>query len=226
MIDTCLYLLDIRSVNSHPDEYYEENYDFILNQGLLGHFKNLTHRFMEKNFPASMYVEKILEVGAGSGVHKRFVKMRYEKYLETDLRAKTDDGIIIVDAEDLSCFPADEFERVIATCLLAHLNDPNKALLEWRRVTKNQGTISLYVPCEPGFLLRVFRFFTTNIKARVRNADHYAFHYCEHRNYLINLKYLIRDAFSGDKIKIRKFPFFCFSWNFNFFYVYEIRISK
>jgi ubiquinone/menaquinone biosynthesis C-methylase UbiE len=211
---------------SQPNEYYENNYDFVLNQGLLGHFKNLTHRFMEKNFPASMSIEKILEVGAGSGFHKKFVKVQYKKYIETDLRAQKNSEIAIADAEDLSGFAANEFERVIATCVLAHLNNPSEALLEWRRVTKNRGTISIYVPCEPGFLLRVFRFFTTNIKARMLSADHYTFHYCEHRNYLINLKYLIKITFPDDQIKVRKFPFFCFTWNFNFFYIYEIRISK
>lgn len=226
VIDRRLEARDIWNMNSHPDEYYEKSYNLVLNQGLLGHFKSMTHRFMEKGFPASMSVGKILEVGAGSGIHKKFVKVQYEEYIQTDLRAQKDREILIADAEDLSLFAANSFERVIATCLLAHLNNPGDALLEWRRVTKNRGTISIYVPCEPGVFLRIFRFFTTNIKARMQDVDHYMFHYREHRNYLINLNYLIRDAFSNDEIRVRRFPFFCFGWNFNFFYVYEIRVVQ
>jgi hypothetical protein len=84
------------------------------------------------------------------------------------------------------------------------------------------GVISIYVPCEPGLILRLFRFVTTNIKARRQGYDHYAIHYLEHRNYYISMKYMIKSAFKADSIKRVRFPLPLLSWNFNFFEIYQI----
>jgi len=54
-------------------------------------------------------------------------------------------------------FPDQCFDRVIATCLIAHLKDPEVALTEWRRVLRKGGELTMYVPCELGFSLRLFR---------------------------------------------------------------------
>ena len=169
------------SVDIQQDSYYREHYDSILNKGLLGIFKDFTHRFIERGL-SNTYASKILEVGAGSGYHKKFVKQKYDVYIESDLRESSNKSIVKINAERLTEFKSHEFDRIIATCLLAHLNNPSAALTEWRRCVKNNGLISIYVPCEPGLALRLFRFFTTNIKGRRRNLNHYSFHYIEHRN--------------------------------------------
>ncbi len=180
---------------------------------------------MEYGFKNS-YASQILEVGAGNGYHKKFCNSKYDSYIESDIRESINGKIILLDAEKLSSFKDATFDRIIATCLLAHLNNPEAALKEWRRCVKNGGIISIYVPCEPGAALRLFRLLTTNIKSRIKKVDHYKFHYLEHRNYYINLNYLIHDAFRQDKIKIRKFPFGFLTWNMNFFYVYEISVKR
>ena len=207
------------------NEYYAEYYESILNKGILGAFKNVTHKFMERNFKDQRGF-KILEVGAGGGYHKKFVESSYKTYIESDLRIYGQSGVIKLNAEDLSKFPDSQFHRIIATCLLAHLNDPARALREWRRCTRDRGVISIYVPCEPGLALRLLRFFTTNLKSRTLKVDHYKFHYTEHRNYFINLKYIINEVFGQDQITKRGFPFRFGSWNTNFFVVYEISVFK
>jgi len=207
------------------DEYYNQHYNKILNSGLLGFLKNLTHVCIEAGLSKNK-ISKVLELGAGTGYHKRFVRHKYDEYIESDLRRNLDQGIVEVDAENLAKFENSEFDRIIATCLLAHLANPQKALLEWRRCTRNGGLISIYVPCEPGGALRIFRLLTTNLKGRRRGINHYQFHYLEHRNYYINLKYILNLVFSSDEIRVRRFPFPYASWNFNFFSVYQIRIVK
>jgi ubiquinone/menaquinone biosynthesis C-methylase UbiE len=212
-------------MNDGQDTYYSDNYDLMLNKGILGSFKNVTHRFIEYPFSGS-FASKILELGAGNGYHKKFVSQKFDTYIESDLRSNPNSSIIAIDAENLSRFGNEEFDRIIATCLLAHLNHPQKALQEWRRCVKNNGTISIYVPCEPGSGLRLFRFFTTNLKSKIMKIDHYKFHYIEHRNYYLNLKYLLNETFGEDKIRKRHFPFPFLSWNFNFFVIYEIKVVK
>ena len=58
-------------------------------------------------------------------------------------------------------------DRLIATCVLLHLEKPESALLEWRRVTRPGGVVTIYVPNEPGLLTRLGRGVTTK-RAAVR----------------------------------------------------------
>jgi phosphatidylethanolamine/phosphatidyl-N-methylethanolamine N-methyltransferase len=211
---------------SSNSDYYEFHYDEVLNSGLLGKFKAFTHRFQEKQVSKNFVSQNLIELGAGTGTHKQYVTHAYKGYLQTDLRPFPHTGVFPLNAQALTEIEESAFDRLIATCLLAHLNDPKLALDEWRRVVGNNGVVSIYVPCEPGALLRLFRLITTNIKARKRGVNHYLFHYTEHKNYYINLKYLINEIFTGDEINVKKFPLNRFSWNFNFFAIYTIVIKK
>lgn len=206
--------------------YYHYHYESILNEGFIGLLKGFSHSFLERKLPREFNPQNILEVGSGVGVHRQYVKQSYKNYLQTDIRPNHKLGIIYADAESLKNFADSSVDRVIATCLIAHLANPKQALSEWRRVTKDDGIISVYVPCEPGFLLRLLRFFSTNIKGKQKGIDHYTFHYTEHRNYYLHLKYIFTNIFKNDKVSIDKFPFPFLSWNFNFFVIYTIRVCK
>jgi ubiquinone/menaquinone biosynthesis C-methylase UbiE len=60
-----------------------------------------------------------------------------------------------MNAESLN-FPDAKFDRIIATCLVVHLKNIEKALLEWRRVLKPNGVITMYIALEPSIMLRLF----------------------------------------------------------------------
>ena len=47
------------------------------------------------------------------------------------------------------------FDRVIATCLLHHLDNPIIALQEIRRIVKTDGIVSISLPCDPGLAYRI-----------------------------------------------------------------------
>lgn len=97
---------------------------------------------MERDAP--LISNRIIELGAGQGFHSRFVMSQYSYYLLTDKRKRSLDKITldskikskVVNAENLSNFKDSTFDRLIATCLLAHLEKPEKALKEWKRVVK------------------------------------------------------------------------------------------
>lgn len=110
-----------------------------------------------------------------------------------------------LESQDLSEFEESTSYRLVETSLLAHLGNPRMAPDEWRRVVGNHGAISLYVPCELGALLRLFRLFTNNLKDRNGGVNYYSFHYSEYRKYYIILKYLFNEILRRIKSRLRYF---------------------
>jgi len=217
---------------SEVDSFYADCYEAVLGEGAAGRAVAVAHRQMERGvvdpFP------RVLEVGAGSGQHREYVKHPYETYVETDLRLE---GRVesVVNGRTLVREPADacnlsyddgSFDRLIATCLLIHLAEPEQALAQWRRVVRQGGLLSIYVPCDPGALLRLTRRLTTARKVRKLGFDNYDLVLArEHRNHADALDVIIRHAFKGDGLTVNHWPFRIRSWNLNYFAVYQVRLT-
>ena len=221
------------------DEYYEMYYPLILGGGGIGAAAALTHKSLErfpKNWP--MHFENVLEIGAGNGEHFRFVKHNFNLYVESDVRIKLlsnnslngrlDERVVQqeLNANQLSGVASNSFDRLIATCVLIHLENPALVLSEIRRILKDRGVASLYIPCEPGLMLRFFRYWTTARKGRKLGVDHLFFHYNEHRFHVLYLQAALREVFESDKVILTRYPFKFFSWNFNLWQIYQIQINK
>jgi ubiquinone/menaquinone biosynthesis C-methylase UbiE len=220
------------------DLFYDRFYDSVLRTGCIGAVQNRTHRSMEKPFNSADTFENVLEVGAGDGAHLHFVKHKYLNYYETDIRIprQVDDPTVKVctttnasrlvrefaDVLDLH-YGDNQFDRVIATCLMLHLEKPEVALSELRRVTKNGGVISLLVPCEPGLMLRISRKLLTSPKAkRVGFTGYDLFCARDHINYISSIDKLIHFVFRKDIILVSTLPFRWPSWNLNLYFIYLI----
>lgn len=231
----------MRKVSS--DEYYSKYYNLVVKENsgnLLGRFIQLTHKTLERNIKENFNYNTVLELGAGDGRHFKYVKHQFSIYYETDSRIAISDNNpightnknlikkrIFLNAENLNIFKSEEIDRIIATCLLIHLSDPKKALTEWKRVIKKPGgMISIYIPCEPGFLIRVARKFSTHRNAKKLGIDHAHFHYLEHKYSFIFLKTLIEDVFDGDKISWTNYPFYWNTWNFNLWSICTIEFKN
>lgn len=218
------------------DDYYKDHYSKVLNSGLVGKVSDLTHVSLEKGFKHDAFYARVLELGAGEGQHLRFVKHGYDEYIQSDLRinnlidkSKYSDGKVVtqmVDASNLETFEDDSVDRIIATCLLAHLAEPLKSLQDWRRVTRKNGRISIYVPCEPGVLLRVTRALSTARKASRYVDEPLIRHYLEHRNHYLGMNAAIKTAFKSDRIETSTYPTKLLSWNFSLWKVYTITVLK
>jgi SAM-dependent methyltransferase len=216
------------------NEFYENSFDGLYATGFTGFLKGIVHKLMESPFRNSRD-EKILEVGAGSGIHLKYVNKMFNEYYMTDIVIDQDfkfqdsqRKLVIMeqDAQNLD-FENDNFDRVIATCLIAHLDDPIRALGEWRRVTKNKGDITIYVPCEPGILLRLFRFVFILPKSLLRGVSEFnSSIVLEHRNSYLLVKHSMKKEFEGDEVKLRRYPFPFLSWNFNIFAIASIKVNK
>ena len=199
------------------DDFYANYYSKIFGSGIVGKIAGFVHWLIEYSYKENRYFGTVLEVGSGEGQHFKFIKHNFDLYIETDIRESIDQPInskvkkMLSNAEDLDGIESNSVDRLIATCILVHLLEPEKALQNWSRVVKKGGQLSIFVPTEPSILLRFFRFFVTS-----------RIHYREHRNMWILCDLLIRENFHESKIKSRKFPFNFLPWNLRLFDIYEI----
>jgi ubiquinone/menaquinone biosynthesis C-methylase UbiE len=176
----------------------------------------------------------VLEVGGGSGQHLKFVKY-FSKYTLTDInplllpKNSRDSKLAklkykVADVQNLP-FKEGCFDRVISTCLLHHLADVEKALLEIKRVTKSGGLVSLYLSCDPGILNRLLRRLLILPKARKLGFSEYEIFIArEHKNHFQSIKCMIEYVFKGQNIQLKYYPFIIKSWNLNAFCIFQIQI--
>ena len=205
-----------RPLNEAPERYFRDAYDPVMYSGAIGLYSRIVHRLMERG-AANDSDSVILELGAGAGQHARYVQTRYRAYYETDIAVppstsspnpRTDSGLIRrhADAQNLSEFPDKSVDRIIATCLLAHLANPEEALEEWRRVIDPGGAVTIYVAAEPGMLLRLLRKYFVVPKARRLGQDHLAIIYRDHRNHYPAMRTMIESVFREDRVRRLRVP--------------------
>ena len=215
------------------DIYLTGQYQNIMGTGVLSKVWMYIHKVIEKPY-SKMHFQRIVEFGAGGGEHLKYVQSGYETYFATDIRIDPLSRIaglknVVVETQNIeqTKYLDASFDRVIVTCVLAHVTDPVKALAEIHRITNQGGFLSIYLPCEPGILLRLARRFSTIPKnKRLKIQDPYFEHFLEHKNYYLALNHFILREFSRNKIKTRFYPFPFLSWNLNLFKIYQIEISE
>ncbi len=217
------------------DVYTSGLYDKVMTTGLIGRYWNKIHRNMEKPFDKRTF-PTILEIGAGTGQHFQFVKCEFNKYFETDIRlnllinsTRSRHKRIRRECQDVQelTFKDSYFDRVIVTCVLAHVEDVLKSLKEIRRVCKDGGVITIYLPTEPGLFLRIVRSLSTVAKNyRLGVSDPYFSHFQEHRNYFLAVNHFIKSIYADSNVNRRYFPFKGLSWNLNLYAIYQIELKK
>ncbi len=215
------------------DHYESGSYDRLMHSGIVGFIWVIIYFIMERPF-AGKYFENILEIGAGEGNYLKNLRCNFDSYYSTDLRRldnsklKLPEGVFFEqqDASSLK-YEVNKFDRSISTCVLPHVDHPKKVLSELHRVTKKDGSITLYVPCEPGILLRLMRFLITSRKFKFYSSNnYYEMCYAEHKHYFLSIDYAIKSEFTHSKITRRFFPFLLPFWNMNLFCIYQIQLSK
>ena len=190
--------------SDYSDKYEHLNYGNNLAGRVLSH----SHKLIEKQFDESVTFERVLEVGAGSGVHLNFVRHMYEEYLITDqslemLKANVSTieypkkvKLEQADAANLQ-YDDDSFDRLIACHVLEHINSPQDVLREWARVVKPGGVLSLVLPCDPGLMWRLGRSFGPRKNSLKSGLDYDYIMATEHVNSITNLVTIIRHYFNN-----------------------------
>jgi phosphatidylethanolamine/phosphatidyl-N-methylethanolamine N-methyltransferase len=211
-----------------------ENYESAnYGKSLAGWVLRSSHKIVERPFDQTVNFGRVLEVGAGSGVHLEFVRHQFDEYWMTDTstimldkikaRHVASDRIRIAqeNATQLS-FPNDAFDRVIAAHVLEHLPQPRRALREWVRVLRKGGVLSIVLPCDPGILWRTGRTFGPRRRAQREGIAYDFVMASEHPNSITNLIAFLEYYF--EDISSAWWPFILPSSDLNLFYVANIRI--
>jgi ubiquinone/menaquinone biosynthesis C-methylase UbiE len=228
----------MREVPSYELSYIQSYDKNNTKKTLAGFFLQKSHFLLEQTLPNSAGVEKILEVGAGSGHHFPYVKKCFSKYIMTDsspdmlamaaekYSREVSSGFLAIEQQDATRlnYSDGSIDRLIATHVLEHLQNPVNVLTEWNRVVRPGGLISIVLPCDPGMLWRLGRHLGPRRNAQKLGLEYDYLQAAEHINSIFNLVVFLR----------YHFEFLTESWyparapvpDLNLFYICHIRTSK
>lgn len=210
--------------------YQSANYD----RGLAARLLTMSHIWCERAFGHNKHFSRVLEVGAGTGIHIQNVRHTYDEYVLTDLNPpmldqirvaqKKNGGKISIQREDAThlTFPDGSFDRLIATHVLEHLPRPHVVLREWNRVVRPGGVISIVLPCDPGMAWRMGRHLGPRRKFQAIGIDYDYWMAREHINSITNLGSFIRFYFPN--IHETWYPLRVRSSDLNLFYIVHIDV--
>lgn len=218
-----------------------EDYNDVYYTGGLGLFERWTHQSLEKGKKIAPQLS-ILDIGGGDGQHVPFLSGKFSNYTILDLLDHSQklnpaiNGVDILkihfvlgDAEKLP-FDNESFDRIILTCVLHHVDSPAKVLSECRRVLRNGGELSIYLPNDPGMIYRWIRHFGAHkkyAKRTKRPIEEIKYLWAiEHQNHVLGISTVIRQTFKCDSIHRRSYPLPLGSWNLNLFQIFQIVVNK
>lgn len=198
-------------------------------------FNRYMHRAMERRFRPSDHFGRVLEVGGNRGEHIPFVRHGFDEYLLSDLHPPDllpkleSDPRIRTESCDVADLPHrdESFDRVIATCVLHHVDSPLRAVHEMRRVTRPGGAITILVPTDPGLAYRVGKALTSGRAARRAGLGerHRLLGALDHRNHFASIKEQLRHGFRSDEVMIDWLPWRVPGMSLNAFTVISVTRS-
>lgn len=126
------------------------------------------HNYVVKNAPNNF--RRTLEIGAGNGEHIKYELLttaQESQYYALDIRRNMVDEIsnkfpniktIIGDCQEKIDFPDGYFDRILAIHVLEHLPNLPAAVIEMHRLCdKNEGVLSVVIPCEGSLMYSLAR---------------------------------------------------------------------
>ena len=210
-----------------PGFFYSEIYPHISSGSPTGRAASVVHQHLIAGDNLSRKAarkdsdkrEIWVEVGAGSGQHACVrdatgAGLPDFVYLSSDLMAPSDlhvtpDWANPLRADALRLPLRDSsVDRLIASCLLIHLKDPEAALSEWRRIVRSGATISIHLPNEGSLFVRALRKMTTGRQVKSLGFQGYELLLArEHPNRPDSILHIINFVFREDRIRVVRWPF-------------------
>ena len=218
--------------------FFDANYKSLFyERGAPYYATRKIHKLLEEGV-LSNSGDLILEVGAGEGFHVPYVDSNFSKYFMVDISSRDleplaaelqSQGKLEFSVGDGRSLPYedDKFDRVIFMCTLHHIQGTMNVLNQARRVTKSGGLISIYLPCDPGLIYRLFRWLILLNRVRKLRLDYGLINAIEHSNHFDSILKQTKKAFAYDQLDMKYWPLPPFhSWNINICAIIQIRVVK
>lgn len=213
--------------------YQASNYD----NSVAGRMMRSGHQYTERKFTNTDHFSRVLELGAGSGVHLAYIQHGFDEYILSDNSSNMLEQLeklahknyhaskISISLQDATqpAYPAASIDRIIATHLLEHLHQPHKVLRNWYDLLQNKGVLTLLLPCDPGLAWRFGRMLGPRRQAEKLGIAYDYWMAREHVNAINNLVAMIHYYF--DNIQESWWPLLIPSMDINLFYVCHITKS-
>jgi SAM-dependent methyltransferase len=216
------------------DGFYADDYSRIAVTAKESRASGYLHRSIERRLGSETRFAHVLELGGNRGEHVPFVRHSFDEYHLTDLRmprppkAITDDARVRVSEVDAgnTGFDDGSFQRVIATCLLHHVDDPMAVAQEMRRVTTPGGVVSILLPTDPGLAYRAARWLTSGRLARREGIAERSrlLHALDHRNHFRSIAIQLSEVFRDDEVHVSWLPTQLRSVELNLLTVWHITV--
>jgi len=218
----------------------EKKYNSYQEKGAVGLFMKLCHLQLEVNnyFNKFNKKTKVLEIGAGSSPHYAYISHAFGKYVFLEkskfainyLKKKFKKNKKI-DYKSYNGkkipFKKNFFDRIILSHVLEHIPEPEVFLKDTMKKLKKNGILSISLPCDPGVLWRVGRFFLKILSVKkILNISNVEYDYLiasEHINSIFNLKSIIKYKYSKNIINESYLPTRIKSTDLNLFYNITLR---
>jgi len=215
------------------DEYYATFYNsYLFDRDLQGFGIKYFERGIDQHLQSyrcrrkrtkPLSEAKVLEIGGGDGQHLPFVRFKPESYTMLDIRELAPEileknllispyvkqvSFVLGDGANMP-FGDEEFDLVIGTCVLHHVDDVLGVLLEAKRVCKNGGEVIFILPTDPGLLNSLVKRLISFRKLRsIGHPNPKLIYALDHKNYVHSIISQFSFVFAS-KIVTKKFrPFF------------------
>ena len=211
----------------------DKKYNSHLYSGLLGVLMNYCHKKLEI-FKKKNNYDKILEVGAGSAPHLKYLTHSYNEYhiaetsdYASDFFKQNLSNKIKFTKYDGKKLPYDNeyFDRIIISHCLEHILSPEEFIFEMMSKLKKGGVLSISLPTDPGIAWRLgrmfIRLFSIKRTYNIHGEEYEYINATEHVNSIFNLISIIRYHFK-DTIDEKFYPFLIKSPDLNLFYNVQI----
>jgi SAM-dependent methyltransferase len=198
-----------------PDLWYEEeNFNEIYYSGASAKIAAKFHTLLEKN--RNTEYGRVIELGATHGYHFQFVSHPYQEYVLSDIRpstalrklAQSHPGVSVMelDVTNMVGVATKSYNRVVLTCLLHHIEQPEKVIRELIRITRKGGVIDILLPNDPSLIWNFGRLLFTIPKALKRGftfRDYWSYVKKEHINKVKGLRRQIEEISKASELGLQ-----------------------
>ncbi len=211
----------------------DKKYNSHLYSGLLGVLMNYCHKKLE-NFKKKNSYDKILEIGAGSAPHLKYLTHSFNEYhiaetseYASEIFDKNLNNKIKFKKYDGKNLPYEDeyFDRIIISHCLEHILSPEEFIIEMMSKLKKGGVLSISLPTDPGIAWRLgrlfIRIFSIKKTYNITGEEYEYINATEHVNSIFNLISIIRYHYK-DSIDEKYYPLKIKSPDFNLFYNVQI----